>query len=354
MIKKLIIPAGMVIVLLILVAWMANLFEDTIEPGLVNTQSSSLSSAENTYFVVTESAIPRFDSVPSTMKAKQQTIISSRILARILKVNVRAGDSVKQGALLVELEKSELVSNAAQAEERANAIAALRDDAELQLNRVTEMFQRKLVAKADVDSATARYQSINADLASAKQAYKAAMTTVEYSQILSPINGRVVDRFAEPGDTASPGAKLIAIYNPLSLRVESEIREQIALSLKIGQILEVSVPALGKVFKSTIDEIVPAANPGSRSFLIKSSVDYDEKLLPGMFVRLQIPTGIEQGIMIPKRLISEVGQLNMVHVKNANGTEKRIIRLGRAMPNGLVIVQSGISLGDSISERQNL
>ena len=215
------------------------------------------------------------------------------------------------------------------------------------------MYQRKLVAVAELDQAQAQFESLTADLAAAVQAHKEALTAVEYSQIVSPIDGRVVDRFSEPGDIASPGEKLMALYNPLSLRVEAQVREQLALSLTLGQSLEVFVPVLEKIIPAIIEERVPAANPGARSFLVKAMVDYDEKLLPGMFVRLLIPRGNQTGIVIPSHLVTQVGQLNIVWVYQAGDLQKRIVRLGRELPNERVVVSAGLRPGDKLSSTHN-
>lgn len=350
MMRRFLIPAAALFVLLAIVAWMANMFKEQIEPELRVTAEHI---SANNFHQVEQSSYPLFESIPATIRAKQQTIISSRILARVVNVNVRAGDFVKKGDLLIELEKSDLQSRAAQAEEQIKAVTALRNEAETQFSRVQEMYARKLVAIAELDRAKAQFESLNAELAAADQAYQEALTVVGYSQIVSPIDGRIVDRFTEPGDTASPGVKLMALYNPLSLRVEAQVREQLALALTFGQSLEVAVPALNKIIPATIEELVPAANPGARSFLVKSSVAYDARLLPGMFVRLIIPGGNETGILIPTQLVTQVGQLDIVWVYQDGELQKRIIRLGRHMADNQVVVLAGLQPGDKLSLLQH-
>ena len=127
-----------------------------------------------------------------------------------------------------------------------------------------------LIAVADRDAARANAAALEAELASARQALEEAESAVGYAEIHSPIAGRIVDRFAEPGDTASPGQKLLSLYNPFSLRIEARVREHLALSLQNGQELDVEVPAVGKLFSASVEEIVPAADPGSRSFLVRA------------------------------------------------------------------------------------
>jgi RND family efflux transporter MFP subunit len=343
---KIWVPAAALIILLTIVAWMADMFEDQVEPKLLLSEAQITA---DKFLTIEESSYPLVESIPATLRAKQQTIISSRILARVVDVNARAGDSVKKGDLLIALEKSDLLSRAAQASEQIKAVTARQSEAESQYIRVKEMFERKLAAVAELDQAKARFESLTADLAAAEQAHNEALTAVAFSQIVSPIDGRVVDRFTEPGDIASPGEKLMALYNPLSLRVEAQVREQLALSLALGQALDVFVPVLDKIIPATIEERVPAANPGARSFLVKAMVNYDEKLLPGMFVRLLIPRGSETGIVIPSHLVTRVGQLNVVWIYRDGALQKRMVRLGRMLPNNRVVVSAGLQPGDKLS-----
>jgi multidrug efflux pump subunit AcrA (membrane-fusion protein) len=104
-------------------------------------------------------------------------------------------------------------------------------------------------------------------------------------------SGRIVDRLAEPGDTARPGEPLLVLYDATSLRLEAPVLEQLAIKLRARQELKVYIDALQREVVSTVDEIVPQADAPSRSFLVKASVPRSEDLYEGMFGRLRIPSG---------------------------------------------------------------
>ena len=93
--KKLLIPGLSLLLLGLIVAWMADLFNDRIEPGLAPAARIS----SNDAVPVGSMVIPMLEKVAGTISVKQATDISSRILARIETIKVRAGDSV--GALAV-------------------------------------------------------------------------------------------------------------------------------------------------------------------------------------------------------------------------------------------------------------
>ena len=343
-VKKILFPVAAVAGLLLMVAWMAGLFSDKIEPGLnlvAEHSAEQAVAASSTEIVVIEA-------VPASVEAKQATIISSRIMARINKIHVRAGDSVTTGQLLLELEKKDLAARAQQTREQVRAVSARLTEARLNLARIEELYQKKLVAKAKLDSARANYNDQKALLAGARQGREEAKAALSFSEIRAPIDGRVVDRFAEPGDTASPGNKLLSLYNPLSMRVEAQVREQLALSLEVGQQLEVEIPSLKVIVTAVIEERVPAANPGSRSFLVKALMPYNKDLLPGMYARMLVPAGIEQQLLIPADRVVQVGQLNLIWVLQDGQAYRRFVRIGKPVEPDQVEILAGLSAGEQV------
>ncbi len=348
LLQKSVVPIAAIIILLFLVALLAGAFNDKVAPAIITKSDNQLSLDSKNTFEVTLTTSKIFEPVAASVTAKQATIISSRILARIDKINVRAGDTVKKGDLLIQLEKNDLTAQVLQAKEKVKAVEARHNEAKQNYARTKELFDRKLVSAFNLDKSKADFQAIVADVTAAKQALKQAETTLNYATLRSPINGRVVDRFAEPGNTAQPGNKLLSLYNPLSLRVEAQVREQLALTLHQGQSIQVELPALKELAQGEIDEIVPAANTGSRSFLIKASIHYNENLLPGMYARLMVPAGEEQQLLVPTAKVGHVGQLNFVWVNVDGEKQRRFVRLGKENTLGMVTVVSGLSKGEKI------
>lgn len=342
--NRLLLAAFAVLMLLLVVAWMAGAFRDKIEPDLASNVAIDRSSA-----ISAVSATRAYtESVPASIEAKETTIISSRLLARITAIEVRAGDYVEEGQLLLSMEKQDLLARAEQASDRVRSVEARLVEAQQSLERAEELQKRGLIAISERDAARADADALAADLASARRGLEETEAALAFSEIRSPISGRVVDRFAEPGDTASPGSKLLSLYNPFSLRVEAQVRETLALSLKTGQTLDVDVPAVDSSYAATVEEIVPAADPGSRSFLVKAILSEGAKLLPGMYARVMVPAGTRSYLLIPADRVAQVGQLNVVWVAQDNKIVRRFVRLGRAVDEGMVEVIAGLQAGDLV------
>jgi RND family efflux transporter MFP subunit len=341
---KLILPIVTVAALLLVIAWIAGLFSDKVPPGMTQPEVEAVAEV----IAVSTRQEQLYESVAASIEAKQATIISSRILARIEKVYVRAGDEVEKGQVLIELERSDLESRVARAEASVQAAGARLLEAQQSLGRSRELVEQGLLAQVDLDRAQANHDSLRADLASARQALNEAAASLGFARVVAPIAGRIVDRFAEPGDTAQPGVQLLSLYNPLSLRVEANVREALALSLKLGQPLRVTIASTGEIIEAVVEEMVPAGNVGSRSFMVKSRLQHSSGLLPGMYARVHIPAGEASLLLIPKTSVASVGQLDIVRVQNGSIVERRFVQIGKAYPGDMVEVISGVEEGDRV------
>ncbi len=334
---------GAIIAMLVVIAWMAGVFNDRVEPGLKELRPASNSDATEVELV----EVDVFEYATASIIPVETTRISSRILARITSVEVRAGQQVKKGDMLARLEKSDLQSRMNQAAEQVIALEARKVEAETNRARAEQLYKQQLIAKADLDRAVANHDELVAAKAAAELALDEAQTALAYSEIRAPINGRIVDRLAEPGDTVMPGAPILSLYNPRSLQARADVRETLSVDLRIGQEIVIEVPSLNASFDAAIVEIVPAVNPGSRSFQVKAAFDYDERLLPGMYARLRIPAKPAEAIVIPQELVAQMGQLNVVWVLVNGSSQRRFVELGEVTEGG-VVVQSGLQPGDKL------
>jgi RND family efflux transporter MFP subunit len=237
-----------------------------------------------------------------------------------------------------------------QAHQTVVAARARLQDAESDYERVQRILKADpgAIAKAEVDQAEVAVRTARAELKRARRQEDEARTALSYSTLRAPISGRVVDRYADAGDTARQGEPVLRMYDPLSLRLEANVRESIASTLRKDAALTVRVDALEKEFPATVDEIVPSADPGSRSFLVKAALPSERDLYPGMFGRLLIPVGTVERVYVPERAVTEVGQLTFLMVRTDRGPERRYVRLGFRSKEDLVEVISGLAPGEAV------
>jgi RND family efflux transporter MFP subunit len=347
-IKKWGIPLLTVAGLLVVVAWMAGIFTSQVAPGLIDRPKDKVLSS----YTVKLSSKPRVESIPAGIKAREATLVSSQILARIKNIHVRAGDNVTKGQLLVTLESEGLKAQLAQAVAMEDAAQASLTEAQETLERTQTLKDKGLVSQSVLDNAVAGFRRFSSEVVAATQRKQAAQTALEYSIITSPFSGVVVERSAEPGNMASPGQLLLSLYDPLTLQIEADVRESLATHLEIGRQITVKIDSLAKYIDATIVEIVPAADPNARSFLVKAGIKFDPSLKPGMFARMLIENGVKNVLSIPEDYVKSYGQLDMVWLVKNGHASRRFIRLGKSDAE-LVEVVSGLNPGDVLSMQVN-
>ena len=337
---------GMV-VLIGIIAWLAGAFERKIEPGRVSGKTRTLSDQPTD--VVHEINKEYIEEAIGALKAESRTVISARVLATINQINVAAGDEVREGDLLIALDSKEIETKKKQAEEAQAAAISQQTEAIKNFDRIKMLFAQKAVSKSELDEATRRREVADSEVRRTGQALQETAVMLSYTSILAPKNGRIVDRLAEAGDTASPGKPLLVLYDASSLRLEAPVPEQLAVKLQVGQTLTVYVDALDRQIDATVDEIVPQADIASRSFLVKVAIPKSDDLFEGMFGRLRIPVGVRRHLCLNTAAIQQVGQLQFVDVVLENNElEKRYIKTGRlGMPQRIEVL-SGVKAGERV------
>ena len=276
-------------------------------------------------------------------------MISARIMARINEIGVRAGDTIKPGQMLVRLDARNLTAREAQATQSVAAAQARLIETKKQYERMKKLVSDGAIARSEFDAAEAAYNTAQAEESRAEQATSEAGTGRAWATIEAPFAGRVVDRYAEPGDTAMPGQPILKVYDPAQMRLDTYVRESLAATIKPGMKLAVQIDALGVNVDGTVQEIVPQSEPGSRSVLVKVALPQRDDLYPGMFGRLLIPAGQVHRLYIPQAAVQQVGQLTFIWVVGQDDqSQRRFIKLGEEKKDNWVEVISGINPGERV------
>ncbi len=340
---------GGIVTVTFAVAWLSGACEHKIGPG--DPAPAGEASATGSKVVVVERRIaPVIESASGTIRSARHTTVSSRILARIEDVRVRAGADVKEGDVLVVLDARDLEARVREARE---AIAAARSQSELaasELRRIEQLHGAGVAAQRDLDRARAAAEVAGAEALRASQRLRDTEAGLSHAEIRAPVSGRVVDRLAEPGDTASPGTALLRIYDPGLLRLEAPVRESLAQHLAVGQQVPVTIDAADEHLEGEIEEIVPQAEPGSRTFLVKVRFPSSPRVLAGMFGRVGVTTGERAHLRVPGAAVERIGQLAFVTAVTTDGRrERRLVTLGAGDSEGGVEVLSGLTAGESVA-----
>lgn len=311
-----------------------------------------------------------------TVRARTATTLSSRVMGSIGEIRVQPGDRVSAGQLLVTIDSRDLESGVRQAQaaetearsaiaEADNGVAAA--DAQLRLAQVTfkrmqSLHEKTSISDQEFDEAQARLRAaeatfamarskrtqLDAKIAQAKQAVESAGVIRSYTQILAPFAGVVTEKPAQPGQLATPGMPLLTIEQIGSYRLEAAVDESMLGSIRAGQRVNAALDSLaaGSV-AARIEEIVPAVDPQSRTFVVKAALPAVPNLRSGVFGRLLIERGTRRTVVIPAEAIIQRGELQFVLVVENGLARTRMITAG-SRRDGRAEVLSGLAEGDRI------
>lgn len=337
---------GVLVTLLLLglvMAQMAGLFVPKLSQQLAPLTDSGGGQALNT---VVNAQVPEVVELVGTIQTETEVTIAALVTARIEAISVRAGDRVAQGRLLIRLDSDELRTRLAQAQQRLAGLQAQLTEAAANFDRIESLFKNQVIARADFDQASAIKTALQASVDQAVQAVKEAQINLSYTEITAPVAAQVIERLAEPGDTASVGLPLLKLFNPQRMQLATQVPESMIRYIQLGASMQVFVEAIDRQISAVVQEIVPVADAGSRSFLVRLAIQANRDIYPGMFARLRVVVASIDRIYIPAAAVTQVGQIATVSVQVEGQLVRRYIRTGRQGKGGKIEVLSGLRVGE--------
>lgn len=315
-----------------------------------------------------------------TIRPRTETSIEAQVTAQVLDVKVRPGNKVQKGQVLIALDNRQVSSRLDQARQGVKSATAVREQAkqavvaakaalnqaEADYQRIKKFYQAQAATAQNLEQAESAYLQAKANLKSAEEASVAAEAGIRqaqeaireaeialgFSTIRAPEDGEVLKRLVEPGDLAVPGKPLLILQTAGTLRLEAYVREGLISKVTPGSEFQVMIGTNGKTFPAKVEEIVPYADPQSRTFLVKASLPQIEGIYPGMFGKLLIPVQELEVVMIPETAIRRVGQLELVQVKINNQWKTRMVKTGQKIGEKVEIL-SGLSGNEMIGIKES-
>ncbi len=310
-----------------------------------------------------------------TVEARVASTLSSKLMGTVTAVNVREGDAVKRGDLLVVIDQRQVAADLRKAEaalaeaKRAKASAesaltsakAAFELATATYNRYRKLMEDASASRQEFDEVEARYRQAQAFFSQAtsmaaaaryrvrqaKAAVTAAAARESDAWIRAPYDGQVTAKMVEVGDLASPGMPFLAVEKQDANCVVFEVPEMHIPAVYLQQKVKVSIPSLQEKFlEAVVGRIDPSANQKSRSFRVRAILPEDKSIRSGMYAKVEITVGATGQLMIPQTAIVREGQLTGIYlVDDRQIAHYRLIRIGKTYGEKIEVV-SGLKAGD--------
>ncbi len=320
--------------------------------------------------------------------ARRMATVSSKVTGRVTEILIEEGMEVEKGQLLATIDPSNVLVNLRLAESELAATKTMLaetdvrlHEAELELDRVRPLFDRGVVAKAELDRVQANYDSFNARIAQQQDQIHVAESRLSLweqeladRQIRAPFAGVVVAKNAQPGEMISPISAggftrtgIGTIVDMTSLEIEVDVNESYINRVVAGQPVEATLDAyIDWKIPARVIAIIPTADRQRATVKVRIGFDeLDPRILPDMGVKVafyeagEVPDpaavagsagspGTGLGVAIPAAGRRRENGRDVVFVVTSDGTvERRAVTVGSENDQEIIII-SGIASGERI------
>ena len=275
--------------------------------------------------------VPQEAVYTSTVQAYAKNNIAPQMAGRITKINVEIGDFVKEGQILAEIDKAQLLQAQLQLQNQ-----------EVELQRLKSLYEAGGLSQSDYDAIQMQYNVLKTQVEN----------LIENTTLRSPINGVVTARNYDVGDMYAMSMPIFTVEQIVPVKLLVGISESDYSKVKKGDSVSITADAIpGKTFYGKVNRIYPTVDPATRTFTVEVKVDNKYKTLrPGMFVRATINFGVNNNVVIPDvAVVKQQGSgERFVYVLNEDNTVTyQKVVLGRRMGTEYEVLE-GISNGAKV------
>lgn len=269
------------------------------------------------------------------LSSKNSSVLSGKVMGRVIALNVHEGDQVAEGRLLMKIDSGEITAQAIQAQAAYN-------NAKLQYDRIKGLYDATASTRMEMDQATLGFETAQAGL-------RAAKAMESYTNITAPIAGQIVEKHINLGEMAMPGQPLIKIEDNRNLRLEVTVREQDILQIRPGAAVKVQIDAMpGKDLAGKVSQVVPASDLRTHSFIVKIDIPADKGLITGMYGKAFFSVGRREAIVVPKTAVVEMSGITGVYILSGDETAQfQMVQLGAEQGEQVEVV-TGLRKGDRV------
>jgi len=307
---------------------------------------------------VVEKTLTETQEFSGRLEAIDQVQIRPRVGGFITAINFKPGSQVKKGDVLFVIDPRPFQAEANRAEAAANSARAKADLAKIELVRSEKLLADKAIAQREYDASASNFKQLEADARAAQAQYETAKLNLSYTQVTSPINGRVSKAEITLGNLVDQSAVLTSVVSldqiyasfdgdeDTYLRVGAAAHQGKPAVVKIGLANETGFPHEGKL--EFVDNQLDVRSGSVRMRAILTNAD--GALVPGLFARVQLAgtTGAKPTLLINERAINTDQNRKFVFVVDKdNKAEYRPVTLGPQV-DGLRIVRDGLKPGEKI------
>lgn len=270
-----------------------------------------------------------------SLLAAEQVDIYPEISARITQLNIREGQPVKKGDLLVKLFDADLRA-------QLQKLQAQADNARRTEDRNKQLLERGGISQQEYDIVTTNLRSSLADI-------ELVRANLQRTEIRAPFSGVIGLRNVSAGAVVSPSTLIARLQQITSLKLDFSIPEKYGQSVRNGSPISFSVDGAKEPSQGVVYAIEPGVEEQTRNLRIRARINNTSaKFRPGTFARVTLTIQNEQSLVVPTQAVIPQTRTNQVIlVKNGKAIFKDVKTGLRTA--GSIQILSGVQVGDTVA-----
>ena len=258
---------------------------------------------------------------------------------QVTRVFVDAGDWVQRGQVLISVDRSVQVQQAAALEAQIGVARADLLLAQNELDRALQLVERGFISKADVDRKTATRDAARARVNVANAQLGETRARNARLDIRAPVSGYVLERNVETGQTVSAGSGILfRLAQDGQMELQAQLSENDLALVTEGVPASVTPVGTDRVFNGTIWQVAPMINTQNRQGIARISLPFDKALRPGGFASVEIKAGSMSAPVLPESAVQTGREGSFVYIVGKdNKVKQRPVKVGDTTANGLII-----------------
>ena len=315
---------------------------------------------------VTQKEVPVFREWVGTLNGFENADVRARVTGYLEKRAYQEGGFVKKGDLLFEIDSRPFVAALDQAKGQLQQTQATMIGAELDAKRAKELFQNKVISDQEYTNKTQDYQTKSAAVTAAQAGVEQAQLNLDFTKIVSPLDGIAGQAQAQIGDLVGTGSNTVLTtvsqvdpmrcYFPISEQTYWEYADQLKEAMSVPdaerkEAVQIIFPD-GSIYshKGRFAFVDRQVDPKTGTIQVAVNFPNPELTLrPGQYVtaRAQLQS-IPNALLIPQQAVSELQGGDQVAVVNSDGkAEIRAVKVGSAFGR-MIVITDGLKAGEKV------
>jgi membrane fusion protein, multidrug efflux system len=301
--------------------------------------------------IATRTALSSGPILSGSLVAERTAQIRAEVSGSIVQVFMDPGARVAKGTSLAKIDDRAINDLYLSARSGLTAAQTSADIAARELSRADALQKAGAISDRDLENARRGELSARSMLDDAKARLASAQKQLDATNVLAPYSGIVSERFVNAGDVVVPGAPLMNIVDPATMRLEAAVPAEQLSEVRVGAPVRFSVTGYpGRTFEGRISSINPSADPQTRQVRLFVRIpNAGNQLVAGLFAEGRVANDSREALTVPELAVDLRG-LTPVVLRLKNGrTEKVEVTLG-AKDEALerVEITAGLMAGDTL------